>query len=81
VFDQIKRLTTSKCPFANLPEKESGRWGQGLTAEKMKECVWLKPKFVAQVEFLEWTGADHLLHTKFTGMRDDKDARKVVRET
>jgi ATP-dependent DNA ligase len=41
VFDQIKHLTTSKCPFANLPEKASGRWGQGLTAEKMKEFVWL----------------------------------------
>jgi hypothetical protein len=23
------------------PEEEEGRWGQGLTAEKMKECVWL----------------------------------------
>jgi bifunctional non-homologous end joining protein LigD len=81
MFEQIKHLKTEKCPFVNLPEKQAGRWGQGLTAEKMKDCVWLKPAAVANFEFLEWTGADHLRHTKFTGMRDDKDPRKVVRET
>ena len=41
VFERIKPLETVKCPFVNLPEKEVGRWGQGLTAEKMKECVWV----------------------------------------
>jgi bifunctional non-homologous end joining protein LigD len=81
VFEQIKHLKTDKCPFPNLPEKQAGRWGQGLTAEKMKDCVWLQPEAVANFEFLEWTGADHLRHTKFTGMRDDKDPRRVVRET
>ena len=81
VFAKIKDLTTTKCPFANLPEKQAGRWGQGLTAEKMKECVWLKPEAVARIDFLEWTGADHLRHTKFVALRDDKDPRKVVRET
>jgi bifunctional non-homologous end joining protein LigD len=41
VFDAIKHLKTAKCPFVNLPEKEPGRWGEGFTAEKMKETVWL----------------------------------------
>jgi ATP-dependent DNA ligase len=41
VFEAIKHLRTEKCPFINLPEKEAGRWGQGLTAEKMRECVWV----------------------------------------
>jgi ATP-dependent DNA ligase len=81
VFERIKQLKTTKCPFANLPELAAGRWGQGLTAEKMKECVWLRPEVVAQIEFLERTGADHLRHTKFGGLRDDKDPLKVVRET
>jgi DNA ligase D-like protein (predicted ligase) len=81
VFEAIKNLTITKCPFANLPEKEAGRWGQGLTGEKMKECVWLKPEAVAEIAFLEWTGADHLRHTKFVRLRDDKDPRQVVRET
>jgi DNA ligase D-like protein (predicted ligase) len=80
-FDQIKHLKAVKCPFVNLPETASGRWGQGLTAAKMKECVWLKPDAVAQIEFLEWTGANHLRHTKFVALREDKDPRKVVKET
>jgi ATP-dependent DNA ligase len=41
VHEKIRNLKTSKCPFVNLPEKRAGRWGQGFTAEKMKECVWL----------------------------------------
>jgi DNA ligase D-like protein (predicted ligase) len=81
VFEAIKNLKTAKCPFVNLPEKESGRWGQGFTAEKMDEAVWIKPEAVAEVEFLEWTDANHLRHTKFVGLRDDKDPSKVVRET
>ena len=36
----------------NLPEAKSGRWGAGLTAAKMKDCQWLKPVLVAQIEFL-----------------------------
>jgi bifunctional non-homologous end joining protein LigD len=55
VFEAIKHLKTPKCPFVNLPEKEAGRWGQGLTAEKMKLCVWLRPEAVAQIDFLEWS--------------------------
>lgn len=81
VFEKIKHLKAAKCPFANLPELSDGRWGAGLTAQKMKECVWLKPAAVAQIGFLEWTGADHLRHTKFVALRDDKDPKKVVRET
>jgi DNA ligase D-like protein (predicted ligase) len=81
VFERIKHLKTPKCPFATLPELSAGRWGQGLTAEKMKECVWLRPQIVARIDFLEWTGADHLRHTKFVALRADKDPSKVVRET
>jgi ATP-dependent DNA ligase len=81
VFDKKKHLKTTKCPFVNLPETADGRWGQGFTAEKMKYCVWLKPKAVAQIEFLEWTGADHLRHTRFVALRDDKVPYTVVRET
>ena len=81
VFESIKHLKTQKCPFVNLPEKEPGRRGLGLTAEKMKGCVWLRAEAVAQIEFLEWTGANHPRQTKFIGLREDKDPRKVARET
>jgi DNA ligase D-like protein (predicted ligase) len=81
VFKQIKPLVAARCPFVNLPELKSGRWGTGLTAGKMKECVWLKPELVGQFEFLEWTGADHLRHAKFVGMRNDKQAKDVRKES
>lgn len=81
VFAQLKGLKIGKCPFANLPEKEPGRWGQGLTAEKMQSCIWVKPEVVVRIDFAEWTGADKLRHTKFVALRFDKDPRKVVRET
>jgi bifunctional non-homologous end joining protein LigD len=47
----------------------------------MRKCVWVKPKVVVRIVFAEWTGADKLRHTKFAALRDDKDPRKVVRET
>jgi ATP-dependent DNA ligase len=40
---------------------------------------WVRPEVVAQIEFLEWT-ADHLRHSKFIGLRDDKEAREAVKE-
>jgi ATP-dependent DNA ligase len=41
----------------------------------MKDCRWLTPVLVAQIEFLEWTGENHFRHTKFIALRDDKSAR------
>jgi DNA ligase D-like protein (predicted ligase) len=43
LYKRFRGLETAQCPFLNLPEARSGRWGEGLTAEKMKECHWLKP--------------------------------------
>jgi len=80
IFEKIRGLISPKMPFVNLPDKHPSRWGDNLTAEKMKECVWLRPQAVAQIEFLEWTEADRLRHSKFVRLRDDKDPRKVVKE-
>ena len=80
LFKKIKPLEIKECPFANLPEKKAGRWGAGLTAAKMAECRWLKPVLVGNFEFVEWTGENHLRHTKFIGIRDDKNPKQVVRE-
>jgi len=41
---------------------------------------WLEPVLVAQIEFLEWTGENHLRHTKCIALRDDQPARDVRRE-
>lgn len=80
LFRRFKGLETAQCPFANLPEARSGPWGQGLTADKMAECRWLNPVLLGQFEFLEWTADDHLRHSRFLGLREDKQARDVGRE-
>jgi DNA ligase D-like protein (predicted ligase) len=80
VFEKLRPLVIPNCPFTNLPEEERSRWREGLTAEDMKRCVWVRPQIVAQVQFLEWTDGDHLRHAKFAGLRDDKDPRSVTKE-
>jgi bifunctional non-homologous end joining protein LigD len=80
VFTRFKGLGTTKCPFDNLPEPANARRGLALTAEAMRLCCWLKPKLVAQIGIREWTPDGHLRHATFLGLRDDKDAREVVRE-
>ena len=63
LMKKFKALEIDACPFANLPEAKSGRWGQGLTKAKMAECQWLRPELVGQFEFLEWTTDNHLRHS------------------
>jgi DNA ligase D-like protein (predicted ligase) len=79
VATKFKGLQIDACPFANLPEKKRTQWA--LTKEEMKNCVWLKPELVVQIEFTEWTPDGHLRHSKFVGLREDKEAREVVRES
>ena len=55
-------------------------YSMGFDQGRNENCVWLKPELVAQIEFTEWTPDGHLRHSKFVGLRDDKDAKKVVRE-
>ena len=81
VAARFKKLETAECPFANLPEPKNARRGEALTAEVMKKCRWLRPELVAQVEYTEWTAADHLRHARFAGLRDDKPARDVLKES
>jgi DNA ligase D-like protein (predicted ligase) len=79
VYQKLKGLETDACPFGNLPEKKRTQWA--LTKEEMKNCRWLRPELVAQIEFAEWTPDGHLRHSKFVGLREDKDPRDVVRES
>jgi bifunctional non-homologous end joining protein LigD len=79
LFKKLRSLEIAECPFANLPEAKSGRWGEGLTKAKMASCRWVEPRTVARVEFLEWTADNHLRHSRFAGLRDTP-ARDVTRE-
>jgi ATP-dependent DNA ligase len=78
VASRFNGLEIDACLFANLAEKKRTQWA--LTKEEMKNCVWLRPELVAQIEFTEWTPDNHLRHSKFVGIKDDKNAREVVRE-
>jgi bifunctional non-homologous end joining protein LigD len=42
---------------------------------------WVRPDIVVQVAFIEWTVHGKLRHGRFLGIREDKTAREVVRET
>jgi ATP-dependent DNA ligase len=42
---------------------------------------WVRPEIVVQVAFIEWTKHDKLRHPRLLGLRADKAAREVVRET
>ena len=82
--DLLKRfrgLEITECPFGNLPEVRGGRWGQGLTAAKNEERRWIKRVLVGQFEFTEWTPDNHLRHSRFVALREDKKARDVGRGT
>jgi len=42
---------------------------------------WVRPEVVVQVAFIEWTAHGKLRHSRLLGVRSDKPAREVVRET
>jgi len=62
-------LEQTRSPFSNPP---TGREAHGVR--------WLKPQFVAEVNFSEWTDSGVIRHAAFAGLREDKAAREVVRE-
>jgi bifunctional non-homologous end joining protein LigD len=80
VFERIRNLAVSRCPFANLPSTRTGHWGDGITADEMNALRWVRPTQVAEVSFAEWTRDGSLRHASFVALRDDKAARDVTRE-
>lgn len=79
--EALKNLQVDHCPFADLPTEGSSRWGGGVSAEDMNEMIWTKPALVVQVQFVEWTAENRLRHSKFLGLRTDKAANEVQRES
>ena len=80
LVQRFQRLAIPACPFANLPQAKSGRWGLGLTADKMKDCQWITPTLVGDFAFVEWTPDHHLRHARFLRLRDDKNPKTVRRD-
>jgi bifunctional non-homologous end joining protein LigD len=72
-FERLARkfqpLERARSPFAEVPREER------------KGAVWLEPKLVAQIAFTERTRDGRLRHPSYKGLREDKPARDVHRET
>lgn len=63
-------LVTTKMPFAVRPKDP-----------RLRQVRWVTPKFVAEVEFTEWTADGSVRHPSFQGLREDKNPKEIVRET
>jgi bifunctional non-homologous end joining protein LigD len=66
----LNRLETPACPFTPPPPGWLGR-----------HAHWVKPTLVSEVVFTEWTDEGKIRHPSFQGLREDKAARSVVRES
>lgn len=65
-LDKLKRATS---PLAVVPKDP-----------RLREALWVEPKFVAEVAFTEWTSDGSIRHPSFQGLREDKKPKEVVRE-
>jgi bifunctional non-homologous end joining protein LigD len=52
----------------------------GLNQGRDEKLCLARTELVAQIEFTEWTPDGHLRHSKFIGLREDKEAGEVIRE-
>ena len=67
-------------PIRKLAREERRALGRWPNVSKMAECRWLKPRLVGQFEFVEWTEDNHLWHSRFVALSEDKKATDVRRE-
>lgn len=72
-LSKIRSDSASVDPITIKP----GRWSR-RNAEAIN---WVRPSVVAEVSFAEWTPDGHVRHAVFQGLRSDKPASRVVRET
>ena len=67
---ELSGLTIDSPPFANPP-----------TGADARDVQWVKPERVAEIAFAEWTREGIVRQAVFQGLRDDKPARSIMRET
>jgi bifunctional non-homologous end joining protein LigD len=72
---KLAKLVSAKSPFP-AGTTRSTRWMTRPAAEDH----WVRPKLVAEISFAEWTPEGSVRHASYQGLREDKDAKAVVRE-
>jgi bifunctional non-homologous end joining protein LigD len=68
LYQQLTPIHRSTSPFTAGPRPS-------------QDIQWVHPRLVAEVGFSEWTSAGMLRHPRFIGLRDDKPASEVRRES
>jgi len=70
--------------FAKLAVKDPGltrAQTKGVPAGEWNSIQWVKPSLLCEVAFTEWTQDGRIRHPSFQGLREDKEAKAVRRET
>ncbi|WP_064693788.1 DNA ligase D [Rhizobium aegyptiacum] len=70
LFEKLSRLTQNEKSFDDK-----------LTSEERRGLIYVKPQLVGEVEFRAWSADGNLRHAAFRGLREDKPAKDVTRET
>ena len=78
-FDQ-RDLAALARRFKALAQRASPL-GEAVPATIARGVHWLKPELVAEIGFAEFTSDGIVRHARFLGLREDKAARAVERET
>jgi bifunctional non-homologous end joining protein LigD len=79
MMEKFKPLITKRNPFTIEPDvNKPSRFRPN---PPKATATWLKPELVCEVSFAEVTGDGVFRHPSFEGMRTDKKATEVVRET
>ena len=71
LYRKLKALKVATAPLEPVPKEERG----------VRAPVWVEPELVAEVDFHGWTHGDRVRQASFQGLREDKPAKQVVRET
>jgi bifunctional non-homologous end joining protein LigD len=71
LYRKLKAKEIKKPPFNPVPPEERGARGP----------VWVDPTMVVEVDIRGWTHGDRVRQASFQGVREDKEAKDVVRET
>jgi bifunctional non-homologous end joining protein LigD len=79
LLQKMKLLETTRCPFKIVPDyNKPSRFRPN---PPKAEVIWLKPKLVCEISYRELTKDGAIRHPSFKGLREDKNAKDIKRET